>query len=130
MSRSRLARASRERLSLRMAGVLGGLLMLAGLVFVGIALWPREVWSAQELATLRSLRLSSLPPVPADASNAVADNPRAAAFGQALFFDTRFSANGKVSCASCHQADRAFTDGLPMAKGVGTTTRTTMPLAG
>src|SRR4051794_9837140 len=102
MSRSRIARISGERLSLTAAGVMGGLLMVAGLAFVGIAVWPRDTWSAQDLATLRSLRLSSLASVPADPSNMVADSPRAAVFGQALFFDTRFSANEKVSCATCH----------------------------
>jgi cytochrome c peroxidase len=35
--------------------------------------------------------------LPADPSNQYADNPDAATFGQKLFFDTRFSANGKVA---------------------------------
>lgn len=33
------------------------------------------------------------------------------ALGRRLFFDTRLSANGKLSCATCHQPERAFTDG-------------------
>src|SRR5919205_2288454 len=114
----------------KVAGIAGGVLLLTGAVLIGTALWPRQAWSAQELGTLRSLSLSSLGPVPADPSNAVADDPRAAALGQALFFDTRFSANGAVSCGTCHQPGRGFTDGLPLAHGVGTTARTTMPLAG
>ena len=69
-------------------------------------------------------------PHPADPSNTVADDPRAAALGQALFLDTRFSANGQVSCGTCHKPDREFTDGLPLAHGVGTTHRTIMPLPG
>jgi len=40
------------------------------------------------------------------------------ALGQLLFNDKRFSADGSVSCASCHQADKAFTDGLPVAIGI------------
>jgi len=39
--------------------------------------------------------------------------------GEKLFFDTRLSGDGTVSCASCHQPDRAFTDGLRVARGVG-----------
>jgi cytochrome c peroxidase len=29
-------------------------------------------------------------------------------FGKKLFSDTRFSANGKISCATCHKAEIAF----------------------
>ena len=46
------------------------------------------------------------------------DNPQTAekiALGRLLFNDKRFSADGSVSCASCHQADKAFADGLPVA---------------
>lgn len=35
---------------------------------------------------------------------------RRAEWGRVLFFDTRLSANGKVSCASCHDPNRAFTE--------------------
>lgn len=31
--------------------------------------------------------------------------------GKKLFFDPKLSANGKVSCATCHQPEKAFTDG-------------------
>jgi cytochrome c peroxidase len=61
--------------------------------------------------------LSPLPAVPADPTNAVADDPDAAALGQRLFFDARFSGplavasdlgdadeRGRVSCASCHSS--------------------------
>ncbi|UXP31211.1 methylamine utilization protein [Reichenbachiella agarivorans] len=37
--------------------------------------------------------------------------------GKQLFVDTRLSKDGKMSCSSCHQADRAFTDGLPKSLG-------------
>ncbi|MGW8304948.1 MAG: cytochrome-c peroxidase [Achromobacter pulmonis] len=43
--------------------------------------------------------------------------PTVVALGQMLFFDTRLSRKGQVSCASCHQPQRAFTDGLPLAVG-------------
>lgn len=39
--------------------------------------------------------------------------------GRRLFFDARLSGDGKVSCASCHQPERAFSDGKPVAEGIG-----------
>jgi cytochrome c peroxidase len=41
-----------------------------------------------------------------------------AALGRRLFYDARLSRDGSVSCATCHDPARAFTDGLPRAKGV------------
>lgn len=38
--------------------------------------------------------------------------------GEKLFFDLRLSADGKVSCASCHLPDQAFTDGKTLSDGV------------
>ena len=94
-----------------------------------LALWstirspePHE-WSEGERHTLRSLWLGSLPDLPPDLSNAVADDPRAAELGRRLYFDTRFSANGEVACATCHQPAKMFTDGLRLAKAIGTTRR-------
>jgi cytochrome c peroxidase len=49
------------------------------------------------------------------------DNPVTAAkveLGRKLFFDARLSADGKVSCASCHDPGRAFTDGRKVAEGI------------
>jgi cytochrome c peroxidase len=90
----------------------------------------RARWSAEERETLRSLSLASLEPLPADPSNRVADDTAAAALGHRLFFDTRLSGNGQVSCATCHIPGRDFQDGLPLAEGVATTARRTMPIAG
>ncbi len=87
-------------------------------------------WTDQQLAVLKSLSLESLPPLPPDPSNAVADNPDAAKFGHQLFFDTRFSSNGEVSCGSCHKPEIKFTDGLPRARGIGITPRKTMTIIG
>lgn len=89
-----------------------------------------HAYSEEELALLRSLSLSSLPPLPQDPTNAHADDPRARALGKLFFFDPGFSANGEVSCATCHQPATGFTDLLPLAKGIGINTRRTMPLIG
>src|SRR5687767_7087323 len=87
-------------------------------------------WSSSEVEALRALWIGSLEPLPADPTNRVADDPRAAEFGRQLFFDTRLSSNGRVACATCHKADQEFQDGTPLAKGVGVTNRRTMPIAG
>ena len=90
----------------------------------------RGTWTTAELATLRSLSLRSLEPLDRDPSNRYANDPRAAALGRDLFFDTRLSGNGRVSCATCHVATQDFQDGKPLADGVGRTARRTMPIAG
>jgi cytochrome c peroxidase len=87
-------------------------------------------WSNTERAAIASLSLDQLPPLPPDPSNAWADDPAAAAFGRILFFDPRLSANGAVSCASCHQPQRFFTDGRPLGQGLGAFHRNTMSLVG
>ena len=38
--------------------------------------------------------------------------------GRRLFFDRRLSRDGSVSCSSCHDPERAFSDGRPVAVGV------------
>ena len=38
--------------------------------------------------------------------------------GRELFFDTRLSRDRTIACASCHDPDRAFSDGRPVAIGV------------
>jgi cytochrome c peroxidase len=40
------------------------------------------------------------------------------ALGRRLFGEPRLSADGQTSCATCHQKDRAFTDGRRVAQGV------------
>ena len=97
---------------------------------IGLSAAQRDAWSADEIATLQSLSLSSLPPLTPDPSNAVADDPRAAELGHRLFFDTRLSGNGEVACATCHMPELAFTDGRPLAEGVGTTPRKSMTIIG
>lgn len=39
------------------------------------------------------------------------------ALGHDLFRDGRLSGSGKASCATCHEPDRAFTDGRPKGRG-------------
>jgi cytochrome c peroxidase len=87
-------------------------------------------WSERELRLLESLWLESLPELPPDTGNAVADNPLAAELGHQLFFDTRLSASGTVACATCHLPEFNFTDQLPLGVGLATGDRNTMGLPG
>lgn len=69
------------------------------------------------------LALSPLPPPPADPTNAVADDPDAAWLGRWLYFDTRLSASGEHSCATCHDPAQGFGDGLSFSEAAGRTDR-------
>jgi cytochrome c peroxidase len=99
-------------------------LMISALNWLANVTTPAP-WTASEMTLLESLWIGSLPAPPADPSNAVADVPLAAALGKRLFFDPRLSANGAVSCATCHQPQRRFTDGRPKGFAIGESRRNT-----
>jgi len=63
-----------------------------------------------------------LPPVPVPADNPI--TPDKVKLGDKLFHDKRFSSTGEVSCATCHDKDKAFSDGLPVSEGVNKLTGT------
>jgi cytochrome c peroxidase len=64
-----------------------------------------------------------LPEVPIPANNP--QTPEKIALGTRLFNDVRFSATGDVSCATCHAADKAFTDSpLSVSEGINKLTGT------
>lgn len=44
--------------------------------------------------------------------------PEKIALGRELFFDTRLSADGSLSCAGCHEPARAFADSNRVSRGV------------
>lgn len=58
-----------------------------------------------------------LPDVPVPADNP--QTPEKIALGSRLFNDVRFSATGDVSCATCHVAEKVFTDSpLSVSEGI------------
>jgi cytochrome c peroxidase len=87
-------------------------------------------WSPRELELISSLTLSQTTSMPSSPTNAVADDPRAVRLGHKLFFDKRLSAEGNVACATCHQPNRAFTDGKALSEGIGMTTRNAPTVVG
>ncbi|MBK7660327.1 MAG: cytochrome-c peroxidase [Betaproteobacteria bacterium] len=94
-----------------------------------VVIAPPVEFSSEETALIASLRLSRLPARRADPTNAHEGKPAAAALGKRLFADPRFSANGRVACATCHDAALQFQDGKPRGEAIGLTARRTMPLA-
>lgn len=112
---------------MKRSGIVIGAALAAALAFGATAAQP--TWSAADLTMLHGLWIDQLGPPPSDPSNKVADNAAAADLGRMLFSETRLSANGQVSCASCHRPDHAFTDALPTGHGVGVGNRRTMPIA-
>jgi cytochrome c peroxidase len=63
-----------------------------------------------------------------DPSNRVSGLPEAIALGRHLFFDPGLSVTGAVSCATCHQPERGWTDGLARGKGIALVDRNTQSL--
>jgi cytochrome c peroxidase len=58
-----------------------------------------------------------LPPMPIPEDNP--QTPEKVALGDRLFHDTRFSTTGQVSCSTCHDAEKAFTDSpLKTSEGI------------
>ena len=86
-------------------------------------------WTDTERALIKRLWIKSLPQK-TDSSNQVVNHSDAIKLGHRLFFDTRLSRNGKVSCASCHQPDKFFSDGLTTGKGLQTVSRNTPTIIG
>lgn len=86
-------------------------------------------WTPNQWSLIQSLSLANLPAL-TDPSNRYLGNPQAIQLGSELFFDKRLSANGQVSCASCHQPEQFFSDGLTTAQALGTGTRNTPSLLG
>ena len=77
----------------------------------------------------RILALGPWPPprVP-DPSNRVSGSAAAIALGERLFSDPSLSKAGTLACVACHQPARAFTDGMPRARGIEAVDRNTPSL--
>jgi cytochrome c peroxidase len=68
-------------------------------------------WFGTIIVSIAFLQLISTPP-----SHAQTESPLVQ-LGRQLFFDTRLSSDDDLSCASCHIPEKAYTDGLPVARG-------------
>ncbi len=68
-----------------------------------------------EWALLQTIALPGAPPPSPE--NPVADDPDAAALGEALFFDPGLSPEG-IACATCHQPEHHLHNDAPVGEGV------------
>ena len=98
------------------------MIIKATLVLSALLLSTQDGLSPERLAR-KLRRMSPRAELAADPTNRVADNMEAALLGKALFFDTRLSPDGHFSCATCHDPERAFTDGRALPEGRGEITR-------
>lgn len=83
-----------------------------------------------ERQTLAALVLSPVAQPAVVSSNRYANLSSAAELGKTLFFDPMLSANQAISCASCHQPGKYFTDGKKLAKGTRQLQRHTPTVVG
>ncbi|ASZ11749.1 cytochrome-c peroxidase [Chitinophaga pendula] len=74
------------------------------------------VQTVQQMPAYLSAYLAHTPGV----DNTPVDNPitnTGATLGRVLFYDKHLSVNDRISCGSCHHADKAFTDGMKFSTG-------------
>ena len=84
----------------------------------GLLFLPAAADELPAPARRTAIAANSLAPPPPNPTNRVADDPAARKLGQSLFFDTNLSSNGQISCATCHNPSKAFTDGRTVSKGL------------
>lgn len=97
-----------------LAGALAGTTAAAQTAHSAAA--PAPEWSAQEKRAIARHGPWPQPLLP-DRSNRASGHADAMALGRALFFDVRLSPRGDMACATCHQPDRALSDGRDRAQG-------------
>lgn len=114
-------------------GLLAGALLLGSSASGRAAEIPRgphgdatAEFQLQKLSELMPKRDVSQPPPGFDpvvwAAFIPQDNPMTRErieLGRKLYFDTRLSRDGTVSCATCHDVTRGFTDQRPVSEGIG-----------
>jgi len=86
-----------------------------------------EELSADEVALVVSHGPWPPAPIP-DPTNRASGDPAAIAVGRRLFGEPALSGSGGISCASCHDPARGFTDGRPRALGAAPLDRNTQGL--
>ncbi len=83
---------------------------------------PAQVSPAHAPAPAETAKWFAEPPLGLDAYMPTPESTpitkTRAELGKKLFFDTRLSRDGTVSCATCHDPQRAFSDGRTVARGV------------
>jgi cytochrome c peroxidase len=102
----------RKHLRAALLGVLLGAFILAVLSSGGTA--PAAIAPERLAALKRSFARPSFVPAPPDNPG----TPAKIALGARLFSDTALSATGSIACASCHDPQLSYSDGVPRGRGV------------
>lgn len=94
------------------------LLAVCALLYIGTVFGNAAVDKAH--VSPAAIELDARLGLPAATIESKDSNTRAKVLlGRTLFFDKRLSADGTVSCASCHIPEKGFTDGRALAVGIG-----------
>ncbi len=78
---------------------------------LGVALGTHAV----EASKRKFPKIGPLPPVPVPRDNP--QSPAKVELGKLLFFDTRLSGDGSMSCATCHDPSMGWGDGSDLSRG-------------
>ena len=117
---------------LRLASLLALSVLVVGATFAvrlgGTPVLPETPYDYEGIdlpAYLEEVRLGETTPGSNPTTNA------GATLGRVLFYDTRLSKNGTVSCGTCHRQEHGFSDPRPLSVGFGgePTHRNSMALA-
>ena len=104
--------------------------IVLALAAFGVAAAPQALYPFSEEEIRRIVSHGPWPaPAGNDPSNRVSGRRAAIAWGEKLFHEPRLSVDRKVSCASCHDAKRDFTDGLARGRGLAGVDRNTPTVA-
>ena len=111
--------------AVRVLGILYGVIMKIFFILMASLSLATSIWSeSTESDTLLLITTPSheleipygLPSVPWPKNNPY--TPEKAELGRLLYFDTRLSTNGTISCASCHAPSEVFSDRRPLSIGI------------
>jgi len=84
----------------RFAGGLGQGLAVAAAVFIGVSATASDARAAEDFGPVKAMQFDA----------------KKAALGKRLFFDKRLSGDVAISCATCHDPAKGFSDGLALSK--------------
>jgi cytochrome c peroxidase len=84
---------------------------------VALIVCPMALFAAAETGSSEPKPPLGLPAVPVPGDNPM--TPEKIELGKMLYFDTRLSRDGKISCATCHDPKQAWTENKPTSEGIG-----------
>lgn len=108
---------STDSMARQLATIVAAALLLSTLSAGISAAENNPDFTPDELARIKSFGPWP-PPWSPDSGNRASGKASAVALGYQLFFETRLSANNRISCASCHLPENGFQDNRTTAQGI------------